>query len=58
MFRHIGENKTADLIENAFGKAILCKKVTYDLARQMKDAKEVKCSEFAEEVVKKLHESV
>ena len=52
MFRYLGENEVADLIENAFQKSILNKKVTYDLARQMKDAKEVKCSEFAEEIVK------
>jgi isocitrate dehydrogenase len=51
MFNHIGEDKVADLIENAFKKAILNKKVTYDLARQMPDATEVTCSKFAEEIV-------
>ncbi len=52
MFKYIGENKVAELIEEGFQKAILSKRVTYDLARQMKDAIEVKCSEFAEEIVK------
>ena len=53
MFKYIGENSVAELIEKAFANAILNKKVTYDLARQMKNATEVKCSEFAEEIVKK-----
>ncbi len=52
MFRYLGENDVADLIENGFQKAILNKRVTYDLARQMKDAIEIKCSEFAEEIAK------
>ena len=54
MFKYLGENEVADLIENAFAKAILNKKVTYDLARQMPEAVEVKCSEFAEEIVKQM----
>jgi len=52
MFKYLGEEKVAELIENSFQKAILNKKVTYDLARQMKNAIEVKCSEFAEEIIK------
>ncbi len=50
MFQHLKEFKVADLIEKAFQKAILNKKVTYDLARQMEGATEIKCSEFAEEI--------
>ena len=52
MFRYLGEDKVANIIEEGFQKAILNKRVTYDLARQMSDAVEVKCSEFAEEIVK------
>jgi isocitrate dehydrogenase len=52
MFKYLEEDKVAELIEEAFSKAILNKRVTYDLARQMPDATEVKCSEFAEEIVK------
>lgn len=51
MFKYLGENEVAETIEKGFQKAILTKKVTYDLARGMKDAKEVKCSEFAEIIV-------
>ena len=54
MFKYIGEKSVAELIEKAFASAILNKKVTYDLARQMKNATEVKCSEFAEEIVKEM----
>ena len=50
MFKNLKEFKVADLIEGAFQKTILNKKVTYDLARQMEGATEIKCSEFAEEI--------
>ena len=33
-------------------RAIAAKTVTYDFARQMEGAKEVKCSEFGKEIVK------
>ncbi len=52
MFKYLNEKKVAEIIESGFQKAILNKKVTYDLARQMENAIEVKCSEFAEEIVK------
>ena len=47
MFRHLGWNEAADLIIAAMDRVIAGKTVTYDLARQMEGAKEVKCSEFA-----------
>ncbi len=50
MFEYIGESEVASIIEKAFQKAILSKKVTYDLARQMDGAVEVSCSSFAENV--------
>ncbi len=52
MFKYLNEKKVAEIIESGFQKAILNKKVTYDLARQMENAIEVRCSEFAEEIVK------
>ena len=50
MFDHLGWNEASDIIHKALQKAILNKKVTYDLARQIPDATELKCSEFATEI--------
>ena len=47
MLRHLGWNEAADLVISAMDKVIAEKTVTYDFARQMEGAKEVKCSEFA-----------
>jgi isocitrate dehydrogenase len=52
MLRHIGWNEAADLIIRGMEGAITAKTVTYDFARMMPDAREVKCSEFGEAVVK------
>ncbi|MBW2590679.1 MAG: isocitrate dehydrogenase (NADP(+)), partial [Deltaproteobacteria bacterium] len=54
MLRHIGWMEAADLVETALKTTIKDRIVTYDLARQIKGAKEVKCSEFAEAVVKRM----
>lgn len=54
MLRHLGWHKAADLIEEGLIKAIQNKTVTYDLARQMEGAKEVKCSEFGQEIIKNM----
>jgi isocitrate dehydrogenase len=54
MFRYIGWDKVAKLIENGMKKAIRSKVVTYDFARQMKGAKKVKTSEFAAEIIKNM----
>lgn len=54
MFEYIGWNKVARLIEKALKKTIKSKVVTYDFARQMKNAKEVKSSEFAAEIIKNM----
>ncbi len=54
MFDHLGWSDAAKRIREALGKTISKKIVTYDLARQMKGAKEVKCSEFAAAVVESL----
>jgi len=52
MFEHLGWQPVADLIVSSMEKAIEAKTVTYDFARQMTGAKEVKCSEFADEMIR------
>lgn len=48
MFRHLGWTEAADLIIASMERVIRAKTVTYDFARQMEGAREVKCSEFGE----------
>jgi isocitrate dehydrogenase len=52
MLRHLGWIEAADLVIKGVNGAIGAKTVTYDFARLMEDATEVKCSEFAAAVVK------
>jgi len=54
MFRYLGWNEAADLIVNGLNKSILAKTVTYDFARLMDGAKEVKCSEFGDAIIKNM----
>jgi isocitrate dehydrogenase len=54
MFEHMGWDAVATSILNAIDKTINQKTVTYDLARGMEGAKEVKCSEYADLVIKNL----
>lgn len=51
MLRYLGWTEAADLVINSVDKTIGNKTVTYDFARLMEGAKEVKCSEFAELLV-------
>jgi isocitrate dehydrogenase len=51
MLRHLGWNEAADLIVRGMEGAINAKSVTYDFARMMPGANEVKCSEFGEAIV-------
>jgi isocitrate dehydrogenase len=51
MFRYMGWSEVADLIVKGMEGAINDKTVTYDFARLMEGAKEVKCSEFATAVI-------
>ncbi|MBQ7666410.1 MAG: NADP-dependent isocitrate dehydrogenase, partial [Kiritimatiellae bacterium] len=46
MLRFMGWGEAADLVEKAMDDVISRKIVTYDFARQMEGAREVKCSEF------------
>jgi len=54
MFRHLGWNEVADLIIQSMEKSIEGKVVTYDFARLMDGATEVKCSEFVDELIKNM----
>jgi len=51
MLEYIGWNEAADLITTAYEKTLDQKIVTYDFARQMEGAKEVKTSEFATAII-------
>ncbi len=54
MFRHLGWAEAADLIVKGLEGAIADKIVTYDFARLMDDATEVKTSEFGEAVIARM----
>jgi len=51
MFRYLGWTEAADLIIKGLNGAIGSKKVTYDFARQMEGATEIKCSEFGDNII-------
>lgn len=51
MLEHMGWTEAADLIRQAIEWTIRDKIVTYDLARQMRRAKEVRCSMFAQAII-------
>jgi isocitrate dehydrogenase len=50
MFRYLGWTEAADLIVKGLKGAIGSKRVTYDFARQMEGATEIKCSQFGENI--------
>ncbi len=54
MFEHIGWNDAAADIVAALERTITDKVVTYDFARMLPDATEVRCSEFAQAIVDRL----
>ena len=54
MLRHLGWFEAADLIVASMSKTIGQKTVTYDFARLMDGATEVKCSEFADALISNL----
>ncbi len=51
MFRYLGWTEVADLIIKGLNGAISSKRVTYDFARLMDGAKEIKCSEFGDNLI-------
>ncbi len=56
MFEHLGWNEAAKLIIDSMEKTIASKVVTYDFARLMEGATEVKCSEFADALIRNMGE--
>ena len=52
MLRYMGWTEAAELILKGLDGAIGAKTVTYDFARQMEGATEVKCSQFGDAVIK------
>ena len=54
MLRYMGWFEAADAIIGAMDKTIGQRTVTYDFARQMQGATEVKCSEFADSMIRNL----
>jgi isocitrate dehydrogenase len=58
MLRYMGWGEAADLIIRGMEGAIAARKVTYDFARMMQGALEVKCSEFGAAVVEHMEKGV
>jgi isocitrate dehydrogenase len=54
MLEHLEWKEAAKLVMDAMERTISEKIVTYDLARQMEGAKEVRCSEFAQAIVDRM----
>ena len=57
MFQYLNWHEAADLITTGLQKTILNKKVTYDFARLMDNAVELKTSEFASEIIINMNKS-
>lgn len=55
MLDYLGWKAAADRVRDGLSRAVANKRVTYDLARQMEGAVEVKCSQFAEEIVRHIN---
>jgi isocitrate dehydrogenase len=55
MLDYMGWKEAGTAVRDAVQAAIKARRVTYDLARQIKGAQEVKCSEFAAAVVAQMH---
>jgi isocitrate dehydrogenase len=58
MFRFLGWNEAADLIEHGMERTILQKKVTYDFERLMEGATKAKTSEFAGYIIENMGAAV
>jgi len=54
MFDHLGWTEVSEALTAALVRTFKAKTVTYDLARLMEGAKEVKCSEFAKAIIANL----
>ena len=51
MLRYLGWVEAADLILKGLNGAVASKRVTYDFARQMEGATEIKCSQFGDNLI-------
>ena len=51
MFRYLGWTEVAELILKGLNGAIASKRVTYDFARLMQGATEIKCSQFGDNII-------
>jgi len=51
MFRYLGWDEAADLVIKGLNGAINSKRVTYDFARLMDGATEIKCSQFGDNII-------
>ena len=58
LLEHIGWQEAADKVVNGLESAIVQKRVTYDLERQMEGATLLKCSEFGEAIVENMDSTV
>jgi isocitrate dehydrogenase len=58
MFRFLGWNEAADMIEHSVERTIEQKKVTYDFERLMEGATKVKTSEFATHIIENMEAGV
>jgi isocitrate dehydrogenase len=54
MLRYLGWTEAADLVIKGVDGAIASRNVTYDFARLMEGAREVKCSEFGDQIIAKM----
>jgi isocitrate dehydrogenase len=54
MLRHLGWEEAADLVVRGVAATIRQKRVTYDLARGLEGARQVRCSEFGRAVVENM----
>lgn len=54
MFRYLGWTEAANLIIKGLNGAIASKRVTYDFARLMENATEIKCSEFGDNIIQNM----
>jgi isocitrate dehydrogenase len=54
MFEHMGWDAVSAMIQKGIEKTIANKTVTYDLVRGYEGAKEIKCSEYGNEIIKNM----
>jgi isocitrate dehydrogenase len=54
MFEYMGWDAVAKMIVSGIEKSITAKRVTYDFERLMEGATKLKCSEFADEIIKNM----